>query len=65
MRNDDIDRFLKSLSLAPKSRYTYVSSLRSFKTFAQKRARPGDTMSIETVRAWLSAMPHDRRSTMW
>ena len=53
MRNDDIDRFLKSLALAPKSRYTYVTSLRAFKVFAQKRARPGETMSIETVRAWL------------
>jgi integrase/recombinase XerD len=53
MRNDDIDRFLKSLSLAPKSRYTYVTSLRAFHVFAQKRARPSETMSIETVRAWL------------
>jgi integrase/recombinase XerD len=53
MKHDDTDRFLKSLSLAPKSRYTYVTSLRAFKTFAQKRARPGETMSIETVRAWL------------
>jgi integrase/recombinase XerD len=53
MKHDDIDRFLKSFSLAPKSRYTYVTSLRAFKTFAQKRARPGETISIETVRAWL------------
>ncbi len=53
MKHDDINRFLKSLSLAPKSRYTYVTSLRAFKTFVQKRARPGETMSIETVRAWL------------
>ena len=53
MKSDDIDLFLKSLFLAPKSRYTYVTSLRAFKTFAQKRARPGEAMSIETVRAWL------------
>jgi integrase/recombinase XerD len=53
MRNDDIDRFLKSLSLAPKSRYTYVTSLRAFRAFAQERTRSGEELSIETVRAWL------------
>jgi integrase/recombinase XerD len=53
MRNDDIDRFLKSLSLAPKSRYTYVTSLRAFRAFAHERARLGEKLSIETVRAWL------------
>lgn len=53
MKYDDIDRFLRSLPLAPKSRYTYVTSLRAFRAFAQKRTRPGEAMSLETVRAWL------------
>jgi integrase/recombinase XerD len=53
MRIDDIDRFLKSLSLAPKSRYTYVTSLRAFRAFAQERTRPGKDLSLNTVRAWL------------
>jgi integrase/recombinase XerD len=53
MRSEDIDRFLKSLSLAPRSRYTYVTSLRAFRAFAQERTRPGEELSIETVRAWL------------
>lgn len=53
MRNDDIDRFLKSLSIAPRSRYTYVTSLRAFRAFAQERTRLGEELSIATVRAWL------------
>lgn len=53
MKNDDIDRFLKSLCLAPTSRYTYVTSLRAFRAFAQKRTRPGEVLSLETVRTWL------------
>jgi integrase len=53
MKSDDIDRFLKSLSLSPKSRYTYVTSLRAFRAFAQKRTHRGEALSMETVRAWL------------
>ena len=53
MKYDDIDRFLESLVLAPNSRYTYVTSLRAFRAFAQKRTRSGEALSMETVRAWL------------
>jgi len=53
MRPDDIDLFLASLALTPKSRYTYVTSLRAFRAFAQAHARSVDTLSIRTVRAWL------------
>jgi len=53
MKCDDIDRFLISLALAPKSRYTYVTSLRAFRAFAEKLTRPDEALSIGTVRAWL------------
>ena len=53
MRSDDIDRFLKTLALAPKSRYTYVTPLRAFRSFARSRTRTGAALSIETVRSWL------------
>ena len=53
MKHDDIDRFIKSLGLAPTSRYTYVTSLRAFRAFAEECTRPGEALSIETVREWL------------
>lgn len=53
MRADDIDRFLKTLAVAPRSRYTYVTPLRGFRAFARGRTRTGEALSIETVRAWL------------
>lgn len=53
MRLDDIDRFLHSLALAPKSRYSYVTPLRAFRSFARERTRAGEALSIQTVRAWL------------
>ena len=53
MKNDDIDRFLQSLSLGQKSRYTYVTPLRAFRAFVQKRMRRGEKLSLATMRAWL------------
>jgi integrase/recombinase XerD len=53
MRSDDIDRFLETLALAPRSRYSYVTPLRAFRTFARAHTRAGEALSIRTVRAWL------------
>jgi integrase/recombinase XerD len=53
MRSDDIDRFLDTLGLAPKSRYSYVTPLRAFRAFALAHTRTGEALSIQTVRAWL------------
>lgn len=46
---DDIRRFLESLELGPRSRYSYVTCLRAFRTLCAERAP-----SIETVREWLN-----------
>jgi integrase len=53
MRSDDIDRFLDTLALAPRSRYTYITPLRAFRAFARAHTRTGEALSIRTVRAWL------------
>lgn len=45
---DDIQRFLASLEVAPRSRYSYVTSLRAFRALCAERAP-----SINTVREWL------------
>ena len=41
MKYDDIDRFLNTLALALKSRYTYVTTLRAFRAFARAAHAPG------------------------
>jgi integrase/recombinase XerD len=45
---DDIHRFLESLEVAPRSRYSYVTSLRAFRALCSQREP-----SIDTVREWL------------
>lgn len=46
---DDISRFLSSLSVAPQSRYTYATCLRTFRTLCA-----GQAPSIPAVRLWLA-----------
>lgn len=45
---DDIRRFLESLEVGPRSRYSYVTCLRAFRALCAERAP-----SIDTVREWL------------
>jgi len=45
---DDIHRFLESLEVAPRSRYSYVTSLRAFRALCSQGAP-----STDTVREWL------------
>jgi integrase len=53
MSRDDIARFLDTLAIGCKSRYSYVTPLRAFRALALKRKALGETLSIETVRRWL------------
>jgi len=53
MKDSDIHRFLDSLAISRKSRYTYITTLRAFRAFALARTRAGETLSIQTVRLWL------------
>jgi integrase len=53
MNADDVDRFLDSLAIGRKSRYSYCSILRPFRAFALERTPGGEALSIETLRAWL------------
>lgn len=46
--DDEIQRFLESLEVAPRSRYSYVTSLRAFRARCANGAP-----SIDTVREWL------------
>jgi len=48
MKRDDIHRFLDTLAIAPKSRYSYITPLRAFRASCA-----GGAPCIETVRAWL------------
>ena len=50
---DEITRFLDTLAIDRKSRYTYRTPLRRFRAFAQKRPSAAGTPSIETLGAWL------------
>jgi integrase len=53
MRRDDIARFLGTLDIGCKSRYSYVTPLRAFRALALEREDLGEPLSIETVRCWL------------
>jgi integrase/recombinase XerD len=53
MKDADLHRFLAGLAINRRSRYTYITRLRAFRSFERERARPGRPLSLETIRAWI------------
>ena len=53
MKRDDIARFLDTLAVGSKSRYSYVTPLRAFRALALEHKTHGESPSIEAVRRWL------------
>jgi integrase/recombinase XerD len=53
MSTDTIYRFLDSLAIGRKSRYSYVGDLRAFETFVRNHTVADGAVTLDTVRAWL------------
>ena len=53
MKDRNIHRFLDTLTISRKSRYTYITTLRAFRAFVRERTGAGKSLSIKIVRAWL------------
>ena len=53
MSPDEIQRFLDTLPIGRRSRYTYVGILRAFQIFVLEQTPVDEPLSMETLRAWL------------
>jgi len=53
MNTDDIYRFLDSLAIGRRSRYSYAGTLRAFQAFVVEHTPADEAISLEVVRAWL------------